>query len=105
MTKRILPFVVNGQKLQKKDQKRFQNVVRGTSNYIQCSFDLSSDWSGCNVAASFFANDSEYPVLVKNGLCDVPTEVLSKERFYLRLTGMNGDYKIVSNKVSIRTVI
>ena len=35
---RILPFVVNGQKLEKSDNESFESLIRGSTGYLKCSF-------------------------------------------------------------------
>lgn len=103
MKKRILEFSVEGTNLKKTGN--FENIVKGTSGYLYCRFRFSSDWYGCKVAASFFTKSGEeYPTIVENSMCEIPSEVLGESRFSVVLTGINGDYKIVSRRVYIRQV-
>ena len=35
---RILPFVVNGQTLDKADEESFESLIQGSTGYLKCSF-------------------------------------------------------------------
>ena len=103
---RVLEFDVERQRLTKNKLCDFKHIVAGTKGYLVCQFNLGYDWEGCTVAASFWNDGVEYPVLLDEyGLCDVPDEAVTGRKFYVSLTGkrldLPSDYKIITNKVKI----
>lgn len=99
---RILKFIVDGQKIRTDPECEFSNLIPGTKGYLEAQFVLSSEWIGCKVAASFWRYDKEYPVLLKNGQCEIPEEVLKGKEFSVSLTGMKKDYVITTGKIKVK---
>ena len=101
---RTLQFIVDGQNLIKDPNCDFENIVKGSHNYLSCWFSLSRDWSGCKVAVSFLKNEKEIDaVMLENYCCMVPNKVSELQSFYIKLVGVRKDgYKIVSKKCYIR---
>lgn len=99
---RTLEFKVNGQKISKLDTCDFSGIVSGSSGFLQCAFKFSSDWNRCKVAASFYNKGRESAVPVINNKCEIPTESLTSDRFYIKLTGEKNGYRITTNKLRIR---
>lgn len=98
--KRILKFKVDSQTIQKDGD--FSGLVRGSVGYLSAQFNFSSEWNGCKIAASFWANGKEYAVMLRHGMCEIPPEVLTHIRFYVQCTGMRQGFKIKSNKTLVR---
>lgn len=98
--KRILKFKVEGQTIQKDGD--FSGLVRGSVGYLSAKFTFSDEWKGCKIAASFWANGKEYAVMLRQGMCEIPPEVLMHGRFYVQATGMRQGFKIKSNKTLVR---
>lgn len=98
---RILRFIVNGQTIIKDPMCDFSKICPGTSGYLKAQFSTSGEWNGCNIAASFWCLGKEYAQIVKNGCCIIPEDALRWSNFQVSLTGMKGDYKITSNKVTV----
>lgn len=98
--KRILKFKVDSQTIQKDGD--FSGLVRGSVGYLSAQFNFSSEWNGCKIAASFWANGKEYAVMLRHGMCEIPPEVLTQSRFYVQCTGMRQGFKIKSNKTLVR---
>ena len=100
---RTLLFDVNGQSIQKNKHCDFTGMVKGSKGYLKARFNLSKDWNGCKIAASFFKLGTEYPVIVKNGVCDIPDDALTWKSFSVKLVGMRSDgYMIQTNKLEIK---
>lgn len=99
---RILKFIANHQTLKADPRCNFKNIVPGTEHYLVAKFSFGDGWNNCKVAASFWCLGKEYPVLLEaNGQCVIPKEALTWSNFKVSLTGINGDYKITTNKVLV----
>lgn len=103
-SERILEFDVKRQRLIKHRGCDFSNIVAGTSGYLKAKFNFSHDeWAGCKKAASFWINGEETAVLLnKNDMCEIPPEVLVGDRFEVSVTGKNSNYKILTNKSTVK---
>lgn len=100
---RTLRFIADGQKLTRDPACDFGGLVAGSSGYLQAAFDLSGDWAGCAVAASFFSQDGrETAVPVQGGRCTIPKEALGGQLFAVRLTGQRAGMRIKTNKIYLR---
>nr|DAV21390.1 MAG TPA: hypothetical protein [Caudoviricetes sp.] len=100
---RILKFIVNKQKIRPDPTCDFSGLIKGTSGYLKASFSFSPEWNGCNIAASFWRMEKEYPVLLKNGQCEIPSEALTWDYFSVSVIGMkcDGRYVITTDKTKI----
>lgn len=100
---RTLEFIVEGQRIKKKTDCDFSNIVAGSVGYLKAKFYFSSEWDGCKKAASFWANDDEHPVLLdSNDECVISPEALTGSSFKVSVTGAKTDYKIKSTKTKVR---
>lgn len=99
---RVLSFNVNAQQISRDPQCDFKGLVAGSKNYLQAHFSFSPEWQDCILAASFWRGNNEYPVLIKNNTCMIPSEVLTGRAFSISVTGRRGDYNITTNKVYVR---
>ena len=98
--KRILKFKVEGQTMQKDGD--FSGLVRGSVGYLGAKFTFSDEWKGCKIAASFWSDGKEHAVMLRQGMCEIPPEVLMHGRFYVQATGMRQGFKIKTNKTLVR---
>ncbi len=103
---RVLEFDVNEQRLTKNKDCDFKHLVAGSKGYLMGKFNFGYGWEGCTVAASFWNDGVEYPVLLDEfGLCDIPNEAVSGRKFFVSLTGMvkgtESEYVITTNKIKI----
>lgn len=98
---RVLKFIVDGQKIKKDSSCDFSGIVRGTSGYLKAKFDVSSEYNGCVIAASFWCMGKEYAMPLTNFECNIPNEALVWKNFYVSITGMKNGYKIKTNKVLV----
>ena len=100
---RLLEFNVNAQHLSKDPQCDFDNLVAGTKKYLKASFTFSPEWDDCQIVASFWRGSSEHAAIVKNGVCEIPPEVLVGRTFSLYLVGRRSDgYDIITNDINVR---
>lgn len=99
---RLLKFNVNTQLIQKDPDCDFEHIVAGTQNYLRAQFTFSPEWHDCLLVASFWRGKDEYAVLIKDGECDIPSEVLNGPTFRVSVTGQRGHFRITTNKVLVR---
>lgn len=99
---RSLKFIVNAQTIAKDPTCDFSKIVAGSKGYLKAQFTFSKEWQDCILAASFWRGDKEYAVLINNNECDIPSEALTGATFKVSVTGKKGDYRIPTNKVSVR---
>lgn len=103
-SERILKFDVDKQRLTKKRNCDFSNIVAGSVGYLKAKFYFSqSEWKDCIKAASFWIGDEEHAVILdKSNTCEIPPEALTGDRFYVSVTGVRQDYKIATNKTKVK---
>ena len=101
---RILEFNVEKQRLMKKKDCDFSNIVAGSVGYLRAKFYFSQDeWKGCKKAASFWVDDQEYAVLLDgNDICEIPPEALTVDKFAVSVTGARQNYQITTTKIKIK---
>ena len=99
---RLLKFNVNGQQIEKDPECDFTHIIAGSRNYLKAYFNLPKDWQNCPVAASFWRGKDEYAVLLKEGVCDIPEEVLDYQTFRVSVTCLKGGQRIPTNKILVR---
>lgn len=101
---RILEFEINGQRITKKRDCDFSNIVSGTIGYLKARFYFSqSDWESCAKAASFWLENQEYAVLLdKNDICTIPKEALTGEQFKVSVTVQDSGYRVTTNKTKVK---
>lgn len=114
---RELLFVVSKQYLGKSQKGDFSNVIKGTSNYLQCSFTFDSDWNGFIKVAEFIGKEKpktkmdklkntnvtgeSYGQIIKDGKCNIPNEVTKYDIIMIRVIGKKGEQRIVTNFVEV----
>ena len=103
-SERLLEFDVNKQRITKKRDCNFANIVAGSVGYLKAKFYFSQDeWRDCRKAASFWIGDEEHAELLDtNDSCIIPPEVLTGDMFKVSVTGVRPDYKITTNKTKVK---
>lgn len=86
---RTLEFKVDGQKLSKNETCNFDDIVSGSSGYLQAKFIFDKSWNGYIKAAVFTERKTESAVRVKDNVCMIPAEVLTRRSFTVRVAGRN----------------
>lgn len=99
---RTLKFIVDVQHIYKDSSCDFTNIVAGTQNYLQAHFTFSPEWHNCTLVASFWRGGKEYAVLIRDGVCVIPPEVLNGRTFGLSVIGQRDDYRITTNRIIVR---
>ena len=82
MRQQYIEFSVNHQIIERVDSFR---VVGGSKNYLKARFSFCSDWAGETVTAVFCGGGVTKRMIVVDGECDVPWEVLAAnaKQFYV----------------------
>lgn len=99
---RELKFIVNAQQIYKDLSCDFDNIVSGTKNYLKAHFTFSPEWQDCTLVARFWRSGKEYAVLIQDGVCDIPPEVLIGRTFGVSVIGQKEDYQITTNRILVR---
>jgi hypothetical protein len=102
---RTLKFIVEDQIVKMDPDCDFSGIVPGTEGYLQAEFSFSYEWSDCVKVAGFFSTlGREYPPqILKDGrTCIIPKEALEKRSFKVQVVGGRKDYKIVTNRLTVK---
>ena len=95
MKQKQLRFTVDGQEI----RARPVTVVADSRNYLVAEFVFSGDWEGLEKTAVFEqASGMVYHVLVQDGTCTVPAEVIQVPWF--RVSVFGGD-RLTTNRVEV----
>ena len=98
---RTLRFIVDEQNLSKDSSCDFTNIISGTRGYLEAEFVFNESWNMFGKVAVFGALLQEYPVIIKNGKCEIPPEVLDGEKFSVYVVGSKKGKRITTNSVTI----
>lgn len=102
---RTLKFIVDGQIIKQDPDCDFSGLVPGTEGYLKAEFKFSNDWNGCAKAAGFFSKlGKEYtPQILEDGeSCIIPSEVLKKSEFQIKIVGKSDSVSLTTNKVLVK---
>ena len=81
MKRQYLEFSIKHQKIERTDT--FE-VVGGSRGYLWVRFTFCDDWSDETIKYAVFTGGGRpYPMLIENGVCEIPWEVLRLKRFYV----------------------
>lgn len=98
---RVLEFDVINQELIKNRLCDFDNIVKNSGSMI-AKFNISKEWSGCKIAASFVKLGDEFPVLIENGVCEIPQKALTWNEFSVQIVGLKDGKFVKTNKLIIK---
>ena len=102
---RNIDIAVHGQTLQR---IKSEPIVIGSKGYLRTVFKFSSDWNGCKKIATFFSEDNKESAiaLAADGSCSVPDEVTDGAVWYVKVTGVNRQGKMITtSKLKVRQSI
>ena len=101
---RELKFIVDGQRLTKSKECDFENIVRGTSNYLRLMFWFDTTWNGTTKAIEV-SNISGTKIIepLVNGSFVLPSQVTGDSIIKVKVYGMKktGE-QIASNEILIK---
>lgn len=98
---RTLRFIVNEQNLSKDSSCDFTNIISGTRGYLEAEFVFNESWNMFGKVAVFGALLQEYPVIIKNGKCEIPYQVLGGEKFSVYVVGSKDGKRITTDSVIV----
>lgn len=93
---RTLEFIVTGQRLTRDPLCDFDGIAAGTKGYLWARFRFTKEWAACKKAAVFSCNGKEYPVGLKDNMCEIPAEALTGRAVQVYVVGRRGDYQITT---------
>lgn len=85
---RTLKYIVTGQKVERDLKCDFENIRRGTNNYINLLFVFDSEWNGAVKVISMKNSDGvETNRVLENNQVSLPLSVTDGSLFYFELYG------------------
>jgi len=99
---RTLEFITHGQKLLKNDTCDFSNIIPNSEHYLKIRIYFDNTWNGMIKAAVFKERDIEIPVLLTHCECEIPSEVLTRRSFSVRIEGKKDDTLVRTNTIIIK---
>lgn len=97
---RVLDFIVSGQTLTKDPLCDFTGIAAGSRGYLYARFRFSKDWAGCKKAAVFTCNGKDYPVGLKDNMCEIPADALTGRAVQVYVVGRCGGCNIPTSVVA-----
>lgn len=96
----VLQFTVSNQQIKRTEEF---TVVEGSDNYLRARFTITTpDWDGMFLTGVFIDEDGTvHPSLCDNGVCDVPSQWLVRQKGAVGLYGSDGVTKITTNTAKI----
>lgn len=92
-----LKFFVDGQRLLKHGKSY---VVADSKNYLYAEFLFSQEWATMAKTAIFKSPDEAYTVVIEDGMCKVPYEVMGAD-FAVSVFGTDGDVRITTDYIEV----
>lgn len=98
---KVLKFDVKGQKIERDKSSDFDNIVRGTDNYLCLVFHFNQEWKETKRVISFYDVDGKQTNEIIQDRVTVPVEVTHGSMFYFELTGKSNKARITTNRMYI----
>lgn len=102
---RVLDFIVTGQTLRRDPACDFSGLAAGSSGYLYARFRFSADWAGHKKAAVFTASGEEYPVGLRDGMCEIPAEALTGRVVRVMVVGRRGFSELPTNEIAFSQTV
>ena len=102
---RVLDFIVSGQALKKDPLCDFTGIAAGSRGYLYARFRFSKEWAGCKKAAVFTCNGKDYPVGLKDNMCEIPADALTGSAVQVYVVGQRGEYRITTEKTAFAQTV
>ena len=98
---RVLKFHVRGTKIEKDSNCDFDNIVRGSHNWLQLEFDFDKEWNRTGRVISLKNLDGEEKNIILHSKVVLQQEITKDSVFSFVLYGKDGDRKIQTNRMII----
>lgn len=93
---RILKYIVTGQKIERDLKCDFEDIKKGTNNYINLLFVFDSEWNNTVKVISMKNSDGiETNRVLENNQVSLPLQVTDGSLFYFELYGKKADGTII----------
>lgn len=99
-----LKFIVKGQSITLDPECDENALIPGTKGVVRAKFVFSSEWNNCVKVVAFYSNlgrEFEPQVLKSGEVCEIPSEVLKKSIFKVKVFGKKNNNEICTNKVTV----
>lgn len=98
---RVLKFHVKGTQIEKDSNCDFDNIVRGSHNWLQLEFDFDKEWNRTSRVISLKNIDGEERNIILQNKVVLQKEIMKDSVFSFVLYGKDGDRKIQTNRMII----
>ena len=98
---RVLKFHVRGTQIEKDSNCDFDNIVRGSHNWLQLEFDFDKEWNRTGRVISLKNLDGEEKNVILQNKVVLQQEITKGSVFSFVLYGKDGDRKIQTNRMII----
>lgn len=98
---RVLKFHVRGTQIEKDSNCDFDNIVRGSHNWLQLEFDFDKEWNRTGRVISLKNLDGEEKNIIIQNKVVLQQEITKGSVFSFVLYGKDGDRKIQTNRMII----
>ena len=98
---RVLKFHVRGTQIEKDSNCDFDNIVRGSHNWLQLEFDFDKEWNRTGRVISLKNLDGEEKNIILQNKVVLQQEITKGSVFSFVLYGKDGDRKIQTNRMII----
>lgn len=98
---RVLKFHVIGTQIEKDSNCDFDNIVRGSHNWLQLEFDFNKEWNRTSRVISLKNFDGEERNIILQNKVVLQKEVTKGSIFSFVLYGKDGNRKIQTNRMII----
>nr|DAN85155.1 MAG TPA: hypothetical protein [Caudoviricetes sp.] len=93
---RTLKYIVTGQKIERDLKCDFEDIKKGTNNYINLLFVFDSEWKDTIKVISMKSSDGiETNRVLENNQVSLPLQVTDGSLFYFELYGKKTDGTII----------
>lgn len=99
---RILKFIISGQSIKASPDCDFKGIVKGTKGYLEAEFVFDKEWDGCKKAAVFTRLGKDYPTPIIKDKCEIPSDALTWNNFFVQVVGEREGYRITTNKAEVK---
>lgn len=102
---RVLEFIAGGQTLKRDPQCDFSGIAAGSRGHLVARFRFTKDWASFKKVAVFVHAGREYPVGLKDNMCEIPAEALGGSYVQVYIVGQRGDYRITTEKTAFAQTV
>lgn len=101
---RELKFKVKGQRLSRDPGCNFNNIIKGTKNYLSLNISFNKDWDNLMKVVYFLNTKTYYPL--KGNYLVIPDDALEHDVIGFRIIGKSSstNQTILTNDITVKQV-